>query len=195
MLTWFFRFIKGLLDFLFLTEIFFPHFSLFFSRQSSVDDLNSQLQKLQIKSGVDYFTLGDLWECYNEFSAYGVRTKVSLDNGNTVYQYYVPFLSGIQIYLKESSASRNDPRSSGGDDTSSMMVENDLTGGDGGNNNSGNTTEKKFGHLYFNYFEVSPPYKRIPLRKKVAELATKYPELMTLRSVDLSPASWMAIAW
>ncbi|CAN1216852.1 Peroxisomal OPC-8:0-CoA ligase 1 [Linum perenne] len=59
--------------------------------------LNSQLQKLQIKSGVDYFTLGDLCECYNEFSAYSVRTKVSLSSDSTANLYYVPFLSGIQI--------------------------------------------------------------------------------------------------
>lgn len=30
---------------------------------------------------------------------------------------------------------------------------------------------------------------------QINELAEKYPGLMTLRSVDMSPASWMAVAW
>ncbi|CAN1182444.1 hypothetical protein LINPERHAP1_LOCUS35203 [Linum perenne] len=77
----------------------------------------------------------------------------------------------MQLYLKNSSASIIDPRSSGGDDAGPVMVENDLTGGDGGNNNSGNTTDKKFDHLYYSYFAVSSPYKRIPLRKKVYVLS------------------------
>ncbi|CAN1120513.1 hypothetical protein LINPERHAP2_LOCUS242 [Linum perenne] len=121
--------------------------------------LNSQLQKLQIKSGVDYFTLGDLCECYNEFSAYSVRTKVSFSSDST---------ANLFVFV---NLVRNDPRSSGGDDAVSVMVENDLTDGDGGNNNYCNTTDKKFGQLYFSYFVVSSPYKRIPLRMKVYVLS------------------------
>ena len=30
---------------------------------------------------------------------------------------------------------------------------------------------------------------------QINELARRYPGLMSLRSVDLSPASWMAVAW
>lgn len=30
---------------------------------------------------------------------------------------------------------------------------------------------------------------------QISELAQRYPGLMSLRSVDLSPASWMAVAW
>ncbi|MFS8031208.1 hypothetical protein Hanom_Chr17g01543111 [Helianthus anomalus] len=33
------------------------------------------------------------------------------------------------------------------------------------------------------------------LRWHVCALSKKYPGLMSLRSVDLSPASWMAVAW
>ncbi|CAN1216851.1 hypothetical protein LINPERPRIM_LOCUS798 [Linum perenne] len=141
-----------------------PKANLLSPAPSSIDDLNSQLQKLKIKSGVDYFTLG-------------ICGNATMSSVPTAFEL------------------KNDPRSSGGDDADSVMVENDLTGGDGGNNNSCNTTDKKFGHLCFSYFAVSSPYKKIPLRKKVAELATKYPSMMTLRCVDLSPASWMAIAW
>ncbi|MCI28550.1 plant/F9H3-4 protein, partial [Trifolium medium] len=33
------------------------------------------------------------------------------------------------------------------------------------------------------------------LCRSIPELAESYPELMTLKSVDLSPASWMAVSW
>ncbi|CAA7029514.1 unnamed protein product [Microthlaspi erraticum] len=53
----------------------------------------------------------------------------------------------------------------------------------------------RLGYIDFQYFESAKPHLRVPLTSKVNELAEKYPGLMTLRSVDLSPASWMAIAW
>ncbi|KAF8413932.1 hypothetical protein HHK36_001928 [Tetracentron sinense] len=53
----------------------------------------------------------------------------------------------------------------------------------------------RLGFLYFQYFERSAPYGRVPLMDKISALARRYPGLMALKSVDLSPASWMAIAW
>ncbi|XP_010431087.1 PREDICTED: uncharacterized protein LOC104715371, partial [Camelina sativa] len=53
----------------------------------------------------------------------------------------------------------------------------------------------RLGYLYLQYFERSAPYARVPLMDKINELAQRYPGLMSLRSVDLSPASWMAVAW
>ncbi|XP_075671345.1 uncharacterized protein LOC142640911 isoform X2 [Castanea sativa] len=53
----------------------------------------------------------------------------------------------------------------------------------------------RWGLLYFEYFERSTPYGRVPLMDKINGLAQRYPGLMSLRSVDLSPASWMAVAW
>lgn len=49
-----------------------------------------------------YFVLGDLWESFREWSAYGAGVPLVLnDNDNdSVVQYYVPFLSGIQIYAQ-----------------------------------------------------------------------------------------------
>ncbi|KAH9323275.1 hypothetical protein KI387_017914, partial [Taxus chinensis] len=52
----------------------------------------------------------------------------------------------------------------------------------------------RLGSLYFEYFEKSKPYARVPLIDKINDFARGYPELMSLRSVDLSPASWMAVA-
>ncbi|KAK9278743.1 hypothetical protein L1049_028319 [Liquidambar formosana] len=75
--------------------------------QSCIRGLNSLWQHPG-KDSVEYFTLGDLWECYDEWSAYGVGTSVVLDSGETVTQYYVPYLSAIQIYADRSlSALRN----------------------------------------------------------------------------------------
>ncbi|KAJ4960066.1 hypothetical protein NE237_019976 [Protea cynaroides] len=45
-----------------------------------------------------YFTLGDLWESFKEWSAYGAGVPLILNGSDCVVQYYVPYLSGIQIY-------------------------------------------------------------------------------------------------
>ncbi|XVF09550.1 hypothetical protein REPUB_Repub07fG0103900 [Reevesia pubescens] len=45
-----------------------------------------------------YFTLGDLWESFKEWSAYGAGVPLVLDGSDGVVQYYVPYLSGIQLY-------------------------------------------------------------------------------------------------
>lgn len=46
-----------------------------------------------------YFMLGDLWESFKEWSAYGAGVPLLLDGSNSVVQYYVPYLSGIQLYV------------------------------------------------------------------------------------------------
>lgn len=45
-----------------------------------------------------YFVLGDLWGNFEEWSAYGVGVPLVLNDNDSVIQYYVPYLSGIQIY-------------------------------------------------------------------------------------------------
>lgn len=45
-----------------------------------------------------YFILGDLWESFREWSAYGAGVPLLLHDNDSVVQYYVPYLSGIQIY-------------------------------------------------------------------------------------------------
>lgn len=47
----------------------------------------------------------------------------------------------------------------------------------------------------FEFFERDPPYSRVPLADKISQLACRFPRLMTLLSCDLSPASWMSVAW
>ncbi|MQM11716.1 hypothetical protein Taro_044624 [Colocasia esculenta] len=49
-----------------------------------------------------YFSLGDLWESFREWSAYGAGVPLTLNGGDSVIQYYVPYLSGIQLYVYSS---------------------------------------------------------------------------------------------
>lgn len=48
---------------------------------------------------VPYFVLGDVWDSFAEWSAYGTGVPLVLNNNkDRVIQYYVPSLSAIQIY-------------------------------------------------------------------------------------------------
>ncbi|XP_031490599.1 uncharacterized protein LOC116257763 [Nymphaea colorata] len=49
-----------------------------------------------------FFTLGDLWESFKEWSAYGAGVPLVLDGNESVVQYYVPYLSAVQIYADSS---------------------------------------------------------------------------------------------
>lgn len=51
-----------------------------------------------------YFTLGDLWESFMEWSAYGAGVPLVLDGSDPVVQYYVPYLSGIQLYVESTTS-------------------------------------------------------------------------------------------
>lgn len=65
-----------------------------------MSDLNDLWQQ-QGKEEIEYFRLGDLWDCYDELSAYGLGSQVDLNNGETVMQYHVPYLSAIQIHTNK----------------------------------------------------------------------------------------------
>ncbi|XP_030455491.1 uncharacterized protein LOC115676669 [Syzygium oleosum] len=45
-----------------------------------------------------YFTLGGVCDSFKEWSAYGAGVPLLLDGRDSVVQYYVPYLSGIQLY-------------------------------------------------------------------------------------------------
>lgn len=49
-----------------------------------------------------YFTLAELWDSFKEWSAYGVSVPLVLNGSDCIVQYYVPYLSGIQLYGKSS---------------------------------------------------------------------------------------------
>ena len=49
-----------------------------------------------------YFILNDLWESFREWSVYGAGIPLVLNGIDSVSQYYVPFLSAIQLYVDPS---------------------------------------------------------------------------------------------
>ncbi|XP_022881924.1 uncharacterized protein LOC111398973 [Olea europaea var. sylvestris] len=54
-----------------------------------------------------YFVLGDLWESFKEWSAYGAGVPLIMNDSDLVFQYYVPYLSGIQLYADPSRSMAN----------------------------------------------------------------------------------------
>lgn len=70
--------------------------------QSEIRNLNRIWHPWE-REKVEYFTLSDLWNCYDEWSAYGAGVPICLDNGETLIQYYVPYLSALQIFTSNSS--------------------------------------------------------------------------------------------
>lgn len=49
---------------------------------------------------VPFFTLGDVWDGFSEWSAYGAGIPLSISPEESVVQYYVPYLSAIQLYAR-----------------------------------------------------------------------------------------------
>ncbi|PON94194.1 hypothetical protein TorRG33x02_099320 [Trema orientale] len=45
-----------------------------------------------------FFVLGDMWVNFKEWSTYGVGVPLILNVYDSVVQYYIPYLSSIQIY-------------------------------------------------------------------------------------------------
>ncbi|KAF8085528.1 hypothetical protein N665_0665s0037 [Sinapis alba] len=181
------------------------------SQQSCENDLNS-LWTQHSKDETEYFRLSELWDCFDELSAYGLGSKVELNSGESVMQYYVPYLSAIQLYTSKSPAvSRNHSEvvdfesECWSDDSEIEKFSRSTSSGsskiwdsvsdDSANYDTPSSMRDGLGCIEFQYFESTKPHLRVPLTAKINELAEKYPRLLTLRSVDLSPASWMAIAW
>ncbi|KAL8196119.1 hypothetical protein R6Q57_025119 [Mikania cordata] len=109
--------------------------------------------------------LQDIWEIYDEWSSCGVGIPVLLESGEMIVQYYVPCLSAIQIFIKNYTS------------------------------NSSNDYHNYDHHLYVQYYESCSPYLRLPFLDKIIELSQQYPGLLTFYINDISPASWMSVAW
>ncbi|KAH0707041.1 hypothetical protein KY289_012117 [Solanum tuberosum] len=176
-----------------------------FLAKSEIRNLN-KLWHPKEREEIEYFTLADLWNCFDEWSAYGAGVPIRLDSGETLVQYYVPYLSAIQIFTSSSSVSilREETESAWemSDSFSEESESEKLSRSDGGSSEEGLFEQdnhlqmnNRLGYLYYQYFERSSPYGRVPLVDKISSLAERHPGLMSLRSVDLSPASWMSVAW
>lgn len=126
---------------------------------------------------VEYFTLSDLWNCFNEWSAYGVGVPINFKNEETLVQYYVPYLSAIQIFttnnFREEIDSGSETRDSFSDSYSDDSECDKLwTSSEEGASEQDSLwhMNDRLGHLYFQYFEKSTPYGRVPLIDKVSLL-------------------------
>ncbi|KAL8461259.1 hypothetical protein ACS0TY_032652 [Phlomoides rotata] len=160
------------------------------------------------RENVECFTLGDLWKSFDEWSACGAGVPIMSDDGQNLIQYFLPYLSAIQIFTSNSSVNclreetDRETRDSFSDSFSDESESEKLSRWDGSSSEEGLSEQDscchpngRLGNLYFQYFEKSSPYGRVPLIDKISSLAQRYPGLKSLRSVDLSPASWMAVAW
>ncbi|ANM57761.1 hypothetical protein (DUF789) [Arabidopsis thaliana] len=177
-----------------------------------------------VESQVPYFLLGDVWESFAEWSAYGIGVPLTLNNNkDRVFQYYVPSLSGIQVYAdvdaltsslqarRQGEESESDFRDSSSEGSSSESErglcyskeqisarmdklslrkehQEDSSSDDG-------EPLSSQGRLIFEYLERDLPYVREPFADKMSDLASRFPELKTLRSCDLLPSSWFSVAW
>ncbi|XP_039027411.1 uncharacterized protein LOC120161217 isoform X3 [Hibiscus syriacus] len=165
-----------------------------------------------------YFCLGDLWECFSEWSVYGVGVPLLLNGSDSVKQYYVPSLSGIQLYVdphrlrrasEDSDVKSPIVASSAGssDCETDRRVKGDVDGEWGEHNSHGISKPPKSsssdemevgkspGLLVFEYFEQEQPHHRKPLYDKISSLASQFPEIRMYRSCDLLPTSWISVAW
>lgn len=151
-----------------------------------------------------YFNLEDLWESFAEWSAYGAGVPLVLNGGDSVVQYYVPYLSALQIYV-DSSRSTLRSRCPGEESAGDIGQGTSSDGSEGDANQFSkqrrdcpandaeisNQPERPI----FEYLERDPPYGREPLADKISSLASRFPDLKTYRSCDLRPSSWISVAW
>ncbi|KAG0454523.1 hypothetical protein HPP92_023815 [Vanilla planifolia] len=171
-----------------------------------------------------YFSLGDLWDSFKEWSAYGAGVPLVLNGSDSVVQYYVPYLSGIQLYNQPCERSVSS-RCKLGEDISCNSVGitdyksdkllnlkgcsqkafmfhrngfsfrcNRITMTNGFSRDSSEVWNPE-GTVLFEFLEQDSPYNREPLANKVSDLIANFPGLKALRSCDLSPSSWFSVAW
>nr|XP_043607387.1 uncharacterized protein LOC122579303 [Erigeron canadensis] len=168
-----------------------------------------------------YFVLGDLWESFKEWSAYGVGVPLVMNERDSVVQYYAPSLSAIQLYVDPNAPTTSFRRHGDDSDYESSRATSSDSSYEAGAGivrgpqlsktvNSVNQSFNKLalrddscegeirnppGLLAFEYFERASPFQREPLASKIAELEYKFPELRTYRSCDLTQSSWVSVAW
>ncbi|KAL5069071.1 hypothetical protein RYX36_019958 [Vicia faba] len=120
-----------------------------------------------------YFILENLWQSFKEWSAYGLEVPLTLNHNERIVQYFVPYLSAIQLYIEDEGLDKKPNEESGTSMTS-------------------NKTPHK---LVYKYFEHALPHVRLPLTDQASTLAKEDPCIKNLKSSELSPRSWFSVAW
>ncbi|TVU43936.1 hypothetical protein EJB05_03357 [Eragrostis curvula] len=135
-----------------------------------------------------YFCLGDLWESFREWSAYGAGVPLVLNGSDSVIQYYVPYLSAIQLYADPSRPTSRNRRPGDESDVESMdtssesSIENDfdrlrvssmeakhrLENGGLQSDDGEAYASSSSGFPTYEYLEKETPYGREPLTDKAS---------------------------
>ncbi|EPS69298.1 hypothetical protein M569_05466, partial [Genlisea aurea] len=153
-----------------------------------------------------FYYLEDLWEAFSEWSVYGAGVHLLLNGKEPIEQFYVPFLSGIQLYADKSTPSSRimgpseDPISDSEVDKRGKSAlspnMNRLALPENSSVSSASQDEDNSpGVPFFQYMEHEQPYNRRPFSDKMSSLASQSADLSKCRSSDLHPMSWMCVAW
>lgn len=98
-----------------------------------------------------FFVLSDLWESFKEWSVYGVGVPLILNDHDGVVQYYVPYLSGIQLYA-DLSKSRTKSRQLGEESDGDYFRD---SSSDGSSDSEQERGGSNFSREQLNYFQRS----------------------------------------
>ncbi|KAH7864134.1 hypothetical protein Vadar_026160 [Vaccinium darrowii] len=186
-------------------------------------EANGKGRKTRESDMQPYYCLGDLWESFREWSVYGAGVPLLLNGKDSIIQYYVPFLSGIQLYVDPQSRigrpgeesdveSSRETGSAGSSDceaerrAKSVVDGSNLINLNSERMNGLSLRDKSVMSSSSDEAEMSsssgaPLFEFLecepPYNRK--PLTDKVPDLPPpcpdLRSCDLLPSSWISVAW
>ncbi|KAL8531040.1 hypothetical protein ACS0TY_007887 [Phlomoides rotata] len=135
-----------------------------------------------------FFYLEDLWASFSEWSVYGAGVPLLLNGRDPIEQYYVPSLSGMQLFTDPAPqyrliSSSGSSRLWTGENSAYSSASADAV------------MANSPGLPLFEFLEGDQPYNRRPLTERAGVLASKHPEMRRVRSCDLLPTSWISVAW
>ncbi|CDY51387.1 BnaC08g46240D [Brassica napus] len=107
----------------------------------------------------EFFRLSDLWDCYDEWSAYGASVPIHLSNRESLVQYYVPYLSAIQIFTSPSSLLRLREESEDGESDGRYPPFSDSGSDESvSEERLENNPNDRLGYLYLQYHLLIPEF-------------------------------------
>ncbi|KAK6120166.1 hypothetical protein DH2020_046072 [Rehmannia glutinosa] len=194
-----------------------------FIKARYLSEVNARGRRAREVDSLPFYYLEDLWEFFSEWSYYGAGVPLLLNGKDPIEQYYVPFLSGIQLYIDPSNPSSRFRGPNEDIDAESYR----LTSGAGSSDSEGDRRAKSIsnsnmqrlnrlslgdksvtrtassetvianspGKPSFQFLEYEQPYNRRPLADKISLLVSQYPEMSKYKSCDLLPSSWICVAW
>ncbi|KAL6515948.1 hypothetical protein OROGR_019253 [Orobanche gracilis] len=168
-----------------------------------LSEVNPRGRRAREVDSLPFFYLEDLWEFFSEWSYYGAGVPLLLNGKDKIEQYYVPFLSGIQLYTDPEYPSSRLRGPTEGIEAESYMLRNGsnmqrLNKISLGDKSAVSSVSSEVAHSYglpsFQFLEYEQPYNRRPLADKISLLASEFPELSKYKSCDLLPTSWICVA-